>query len=428
MEVKHVAFSLFLGIMSVLSVQAQIASNPPEEVSTEDHRPGSGFLLINNKNATLSFSPYATIRYLNQSGIDGNYVDSFGRSHTLNKRNDMQLQKVTLYFKGWLMNPNFRYFLYTWTSNSSQGQGAQVVIGGNLQYQVNKHFDFGAGIAPLPTNRSLIGQWPFWLRQDARPMAEEYFRGSFTTGIWMQGEITKGLYYKSMLGNNLSQLGVDAGQLDNGFDTWSTALWWTTNDFGRLGTYGDFERHEKVATTFGAAFTRSNETKQSQPGADAPENSQIRLSDGTGLFDVNAFNNGSQVQAAKYQMASFNGGVKFKGLSLDAEYFVRWVSDFKTTGTIPVSNLFDTGFTVQASGMLIDKTLQLYSTGSYINGQYGKPWEITSGLNWYVFNTRVFRINPEVIFVNRSPVGYLSYPTVVGATGTIMMINMELFY
>ena len=259
-------------------------------------------------------------------------------------------------------------------------------------------------------------------------MAEEYFRGSFTMGIWVQGEITNGLYYRTMLGNNLSQLGVDAGQLDDGFDTWSTALWWTTHDYGRLATFGDFEKHDKLATILGGAFTRSNETRQSQPGTDAPENSQIRLSDGTGIFNINAFADSTQVLAAKYQMASFNGGIKYKGFSLDGEYFIRWVSNFESAGQIPISNLFDDGFMIQASGMLIDKTLQLYGTYSYINGEYGKPWEVTSGLNWYVLKNRVLRLNPEVIFVDRSPVGYFSYPTLVGAKGTVFMLNLELFY
>ncbi len=127
-------------------------------------------------------------------------------------------------------------------------------------------------------------------------------------------------------------------------------------------------------------------------------------------------------------MASFNGGIKIKGFSLDAEYFMRWLSNFKFTGPIPVRNLFDSGFTTQASYMIVDKLLQLYGTGSYINGEYGKPSEITTGLNWYVFKTRLFRVNPEVMFENHSPVGYLSYPTVVGANGTVFMINLELFY
>jgi len=127
-------------------------------------------------------------------------------------------------------------------------------------------------------------------------------------------------------------------------------------------------------------------------------------------------------------MSSLFGGIKFKGFSLDAEYFFRKVSKFKTTGTIPVSKLLDHGFTLQASTMLVDKKLMLYGIGSYIKGEYGNPSEINLGLNWFPFKTRAFRLNPEFIYTDRSPVGYLSYPTVVGAKGVVFMFNIELFY
>ncbi|SDY56488.1 hypothetical protein SAMN05444397_101952 [Flavobacterium aquidurense] len=420
-------------IVCCMPVWSQIPSNPIAvdsigEQKQNDHRPGSGFLIANGKKATLTISPYVTIRYLNQGALDDTYTNHLGHTSTIDKRNDLQFQKAVIYFKGWLIDPKFRYLLYVWSANANQGQGAQVVVAGNLQYEINKHFDIGAGIGSLPTSRSLIGNWPFWLRQDARPMAEEFFRGSFTTGIWAQGEITDGLYYKTMLGNNLSQLGVDAGQLDNGFNTFSTSVWWTTNNYGRVANFGDFERHEKLATLLGGAYTTSKETRQSQPGTEDPENSQIRLSDGTGVFSLDAFGNGNQLLSAKYQMTSFNGGLKYKGLSLDLEYYIRWVNDFESTGPLPVKELFDSGYALQASGMLINKTLQLYSTYSYIDGEYGKPWELTCGLNWYVLKNRVLRINPEVLYVENSPVGYLSYPTVVGANGIVGMLNLELFF
>jgi hypothetical protein len=418
---------LSAGLLIAARALAQF-SDPPAIDSMDDHRVGAGFSVVKSKFATFNFSPYITIRYLNQKGLNDNYTDASGRTHAIAKRNDIQFQKVTLYFKGWVGTEDLRYFTYIWTANTSQGQGAQLVLGGSLQYRINKHFDVGAGIGPLPTSRSLYGQWPFWLRQDARPMAEEFFRGSFTTGAWVQGEIVKGLNYKTMIGNNLSQLGIDAGQLDNNLDTWSTALWWTTRNYGTLAPFGDFEHHEKPATLLGASFTRSNETRQSQPGTEAPENSQIRLSDGTGIFGLNAFAPNTQVLEARYQMASFNGGVKYKGLSLDAEYFLRWVGNFSTSGQIPVSSLFDNGFALQGAAMLTRKKLQVYSTASYINGEYGKPSEFTVGLNWYPLKNRIIRINPEILFANKSPVGYASYPTVVGAKGTIYMINVELFY
>ena len=72
-------------------------------------------------------------RYLNQLALEETYTDAFGRTKTLDLRNDVQLQKVMLYFKGWLMDPDFRYLFYAWTANTNMGQGAQVVVAGNLE-------------------------------------------------------------------------------------------------------------------------------------------------------------------------------------------------------------------------------------------------------------------------------------------------------
>jgi hypothetical protein len=67
------------------------------------------------------------------------------------------------------------------------------------------------------------------------------------------------------------------------------SLWWATNDYGRTAPFTDFENHCKPAFLLGGAYTRSNETKQSQPNSEDPENTQITISDGTGIFALNAF-------------------------------------------------------------------------------------------------------------------------------------------
>lgn len=417
---------LFVGLAG--ATFAQSTPDPRESDSSSNHLPGLGFLLVSGKEGSVRFDPFVSLRYLNQKLADRSYTDAFGRTINVPRREDFQLQKVVIYFRGWMFVPEFRYVLYAWTSNANTGQATQVVVAGNIQYDLRDYLGFGGGIIGLPTSRSMLYNWPGWLRQDARPMAEEFFRGSFTFGAWIQGVLHKQWHYKSVLGNNLSQLGIDAGQLDNGFDTWSTMLWWSSPDYGRTARYGDFEKHQHPSLMFGAAFTRSNETRQSQPHAEDPENVQIRLSDGTVIFSPNAFNNGSQVNAAKYQMASCNGGIKYHGFSLDGEFFARWITNFEFTGNLPVRGLFDNGFTAQASAMVIDKTIQVYGVGSYINGQYGKPWEINGGVNWYLRKDRLLRANAEVIYTYHSPVGYLTYPTAVGATGAIFMLNLEINY
>ena len=395
--------------------------------SVRHHVPGSGFEIYKGELGTLNFSSLTTMRYLNQLGLKDKYSDSFGREFNLDRRNDLQFQKVVLYFKGWALDPKFRYLIYIWSANTSQGLGAQVVLAGNLQYEFKKYLNFGVGMVGLPTTRAMLGNWPMWLRSDARPMAEEFFRGSYTSGIFLDGEIFDGLNYRTVLGNNLSQLGINAGQLDDGFDTWSTAFWWTTNKFGKTGSFGDFEYHHRPATMLGAAFTRSDETDQSQPGTEAPENSQIRLADGTGIFNHGAFNDTSRVVKAKYQMLSANTGVKFRGFSLDLEYYWRWVSDIQAIGDVGVEKLFDQGFSLRGSSMILKEKLQVYATYSYIDGQYGKPTELAVGLNWFILPSRFLRVNTELIFVDRSPVGSLMYPSLVGATGSIISLNLEMF-
>ena len=130
-----------------------------------------------------------------------------------------------------------------------------------------------------------------------------------------------------MIGNNLSTLGVSAAQLDNTFNTTSFMLEWlpTTGEFGLYGTFGDYDYHEKVATRLAGHYTHSREDKQSQPGTNGIENSQIRLTDGSVIFTPDLFGPGITVEKVDYDMVSVDAGVKYKGLSLEAEYYWRWL-------------------------------------------------------------------------------------------------------
>src|ERR1700757_531831 len=138
---------------------------------------------------------YTYVRYLNQKGLDPTYTDAFGNVKTVQQRQEAQILKVQIKFLGWLFDPKFRYFLYAWTSNATQGQGAQVVLAGNLNYTFNKYLTVGAGIFSLPGARSVEGNFPFWLGVDTRLIADEFFRPSYTSGVWAWGQITKRLDY-----------------------------------------------------------------------------------------------------------------------------------------------------------------------------------------------------------------------------------------
>lgn len=418
----------------------QEPQQPPKEDPTQSMKawylqPGfAGFKLADGEMGALNMSLYTYVRYLNQTETDDTYTDAFGRTRNMDHRNDVQIQKVKITFKGWFADPDFGYNAYVWTSNSAQGQGAQVVGAGWLTYRIVDEFTVAAGIWSLPAVRSLEGEFPKFLRTDSRTIADEFFRGAYTSGLWAMGILAPGLSYRVMLANNLSALGVDTGQLDSKMDTVSGALVWfpSTGEYGEGGGFGDFDPHQVVATRVGIHGTRSTETRQNQPEDNVPENTQIRLSDGTGLFDLNAFGPGIQVEKAVYQMISIDAGFKYQGFALEGEYYMRWLSQLQGVGPFPNPRIYDTGFQLQASYMIMPRKLMAYASGSKIFGEYGDPWDLAVGANWYPVTKKGFerqlRVNPEFMYVRKCPTGNSSVPYTVGSNGIIFLIATELSF
>jgi hypothetical protein len=404
------------------ATQAEAPKKPLE------HIPNVGFRLYEGEKGQIYFRLFSYARYLNQRNLDATYVDAFGKTQTIKQRQDFQLQKFFAPFSGWFMTPKFRYYLYVWSSNASQGDPAQVVGAGNLSYTFNRFVTFGAGITSLPSTRSTEGQFPYWLGVDDRLIADEFFRGSYTTGVWLKGEVHPKVKYMAMFANNLSTLGVSASQLDNRIDTQSYSVQWlpTTGEFGLWGTFGDYDYHEKVATRVGGHFTHSVEEKQSQPGTEAIENTQIRLTDGSVIFTPNLFGAGITVNEVNYRMMSLDAGVKYHGMSVEGEYFRRWLNDFVGVNTGGIADITDDGYQMQLSAMAIPKILQPYFSWSQIFGRYGDASDVRVGGNWYFMGERGLRVNGEFIHANKSPVGYTAYPLPVGGNGNVFHFNLEM--
>jgi hypothetical protein len=110
-----------------------------------------------------------------------------------------------------------------------------------------------------------------------------------------------------------------------------------------------------------------------------------------------------------------------------AEYYRRWLSHYGGVKTAAIPDITDNGYQVQASAMPIRGILQGYVSWSQVfGGAYGNDWEVRGGENWFPMKQRGIRINGEVLYVNRSPVGYTAYPYPVGAKGPVFHLNFEL--
>jgi len=78
--------------------------------------------------------------------------------------------------------------------------------------------------------------------------------------------------------------------------------------------------------------------------------------------------------------------------------------------------------------MPIQRTLQLYSGGSHIFGQYGNPYDARFGVNWFPYKNKVLRWNTEALYLFRSPVGYTSVPFPLGGKGMVFDTTVELAF
>lgn len=392
--------------------------------------PGRGFTVARTSWGELQLSVYSYLRYLNQDGLDDSYVDHFGATREIDIRDDFEINKIFLYTQGWFLDPKFKYTFYVWSAGPALGSANSILAAGNLTYTFNDAVTIGGGVLALPSTRSMDGQFPWWDRVDARLIADEFMRGSFTQGIWVNGKITDTLNYKIGLGNNLNAFGVSAARLDDRMNTIAAALTWmpATGEFGPRAGFGDFEHHDKLATLFSIHVTSSTEDRENQPGLTSPENTQIRLSNGTTVFTPDALAPGVSVDKLDYRMLAMSAGMKYRGFYLEAEAYRRWLRDFRTTGVLQIDELTDDGVQLQGSAMLLPTTLQVYAGASKIWGEYGNPWDVALGINWWPWKKRGFRVNAEMLHLENSPVGsnFLPYP--VGATGWVFATSAELSF
>ncbi|MDR3606023.1 MAG: hypothetical protein P4M08_01435 [Oligoflexia bacterium] len=425
---------LFFLLLCALPLKGFAESTEPQQLGVEEEEeasewgninPGRGFKVAKTPYGDLDISLYLLLRYLNQLPASQTAYSHLGVPYDVNPRNDIQLQREMLFLSGWIYDPKLRYQSLIWTVNSTN----QVAVAGNLNYTFSKAFILFGGIGALPGSRSLLGSFPYFYGTD-RQMADEFFRPGFTSGVWARGEPVKGLAYAVMVGDNLSLIGINAAKLTRELAT-SAQIWVmpTTGEFGVKEGFSDYEYHEKFATRFGVGFTHSRENRYSQPSISAPDNTQIRDSDGVLFFSTGALADGVTVNNADYYMTALAAGFKYRGISFNAEYYFRWLSNIDATGPIPESLIYDKGFTTQAGYELLPKRLGVYGVGSVISGQFSNSYEGGAGANFYpVASTRNWRLNAEGLYVYKSSQGSLFGYYAAGERGPILSLATDIFF
>src|SRR6185295_7298540 len=188
------------------------------------------------------------------------------------------------------------------------------------------------------------------------------------------------------------------------------SVWWEPlGPYGEPGKsrnmYDDYFSSKKTRIRIGTSLTTSREDRFSDLDLSNPDNTALHNSDGVLTFSTGAFAPGVTVDKATYTMWAIDGGIKWNGLAVNGQYYMRWLNHFEADGPLPLASTFDHGFELTAGYFVIPKKVQLYVRGSAVFGQFRNSSEYGGGAKWYFLPTEAMWLNAKLIQVKHSPYG-----------------------
>jgi hypothetical protein len=288
-----------------------------------------------------------------------------------------------------------------------------------------------AGYTGIPGSRSLVNTFPFFTSAD-RSMADNFFRPGFTQGAWASGDLAKGVSYLAFVGNGLNTLNISANKIDTHLVSSGSVWWEPLGAYGEPGKarnmYDDYYSSKKVRIRIGTAATRSTEDRFSNLDQSSPENTSLYNSDGVLTFSTGAFAPGVTVDEATYKMWAVDAGLKWNGLAINWQYFVRFLDDFVADAPLPLDSTTDHGGEITVGYFVKPKKLLVYGRGSWVNGEFGDSHEYGGGVKWHFLPTERLWMTAELFKIDRAPYSGAFTPYTAGMTGWVPMLQTVLAF
>jgi hypothetical protein len=375
----------------------------------------------------LKFNINTQLRYLNTVDSEETFTDHLGVTREVHRRNDITVNRAMFILGGYVFDQRARYSFTVWTSAGA----ASIVVASNIGWQFNKALTITAGYTGVPGSRSLVNTFPFFTSTD-RSMADNFFRPGFTQGAWANGELGNGLNYLAFVGNGLNTLNISANKIDTQLAA-SGSIWWEPlGAYGEPGKsrnmYDDYFASKTVRIRIGTSFTRSREDRFTNLDQSSPENTSLYNSDGVLTFSTGAFAPGVTVNLATYRMWAADGGLKWNGLAVNGQYFVRWLNDFDADGPLPLASTLDQGGELTAGYFVKPKAVMVYGRGSWVRGQFGNSHEYGGGVKWHFVPTERLWLSGELFQIDRAPYSGAFTPYTAGMTGWVPMLQTVLAF
>ena len=409
------------------AVQARLAGIPrPRYIPATDLVPPKGLLLHATRPAkgefpfALALSGYMQLRWFEFARSATQWTTATGELRPINNINTFNLNRYLINFAGHVVDERLLYN-FALFGTSDLGSTFGIVPIGTAGWKFSEAVTVAAGVTPVPGTREWLDPSPWTLGVD-RSMANTFFRPGFSPGVLATGTIAeRTVHYQAGIWNAID--GGTAGVLRRGTSmAFAGNTWWEPwAPFG-IGM-GDMEHHEDLAIRFGTSGVYAPTYSRIIPDLN-PENTIVRLSDGTPLATTGVLGAGTKVDSFLYNLATVDAGLKYQGWAVNFEYYFRLLDSFKGTGPFDRSSIFDQGGMAYLSWCFVPRTYEVYARSSVVTGPFGTGQEYGGGLNAYIRRSRQARLTLEALHMNRNPANNILYPYRAGYTGTAIQTQL----
>jgi len=410
-------------------VDARLAGIPrPRYIPATDFAPPRG-LLIYKEDAqrgdfpfALSVGGFLQLRWLEFARGATSWTNSAGTEIPISNIDAFSLNRYLLMFSGHVLDERLIYaFALFGTSNSGINTGVAPI--GMAGWKFGPEAIVGAGVTIVPGSREFVDGSPWTLGVD-RSMANTFFRPGYSPGVAAIGSLADGtLHYQAGVWNSIAAGGANVLLRRGTSMAWAGNTWW--EPLGKFGLgYSDMEHHADPAIRVGTSGVFAPNTRALPVPGFNPENTIVRLSDGTPLAASGALGPGAVVDAFDFRLATVDAGFKWRGFSANGEYYVRFLDAFTGSGTFSRAGILDQGGAGYLGWAFIPRTWEVYARSSAVTGPFGTGQEYGGGINRYINKSRQGRLTLEAIHMLRNPAQNILYPYRAGATGTAIQTQL----
>jgi hypothetical protein len=198
---------------------------------------------------------------------------------------------------------------------------------------------------------------------------------------------------------------------------------------GNFGSgYSDFEWHEEPVIRCGASLTYAP-IQGSQGSPDAPENSDIRLSDGTLITKTGALAPGVTLTVYDIGLAAFDFAFKQHGFSVSSELYLQDLFKLQGTGPLPRSSVFEYGGFAQMGYYVVPQKFEMYARTSQVTGPFGTGSEYAGGCNcFFLPGKQNLRFTLDIAWLNHCPADQNRTDYQAGLTGLLLRSQIQTFF